>query len=276
MIHSDRHFKIVKPESPLLLDLQWSDRVLAAVAAGLPGPLLPANGENGRFLVRNGESIGYWAAWLTDAPTLWDALPGNEVRATYIGVAEAVSAQLWGLGVPDLQTPNLFNKSMDDLLNRSRVILLKGDGVLRSICPQSRQAAAQVMLAAQTTGIVTDSVAHGDLHPGNVLLFGGRPRVIDLENLRPAPAFTDLIYGSAWARHDPETWQLAMQNHSKLAGRQPDQSDVAVAFAIMLMQAHMASDAAGVDIANAIHWVVHLALEKWVEFPAPPVRKSCF
>lgn len=253
------YFKEARPESPLVADLPWANRILSAISSGGEAPILPPTEQRGVFLLEKGPVRGYWTHHLVDAPTLWQAIPEAEVPSVYVGVVLAASEQLWRASRL-LECPPRLQLSQEELVERAWIVALSRRAQAGGLCALARSGFVTIIHAAMSRGIANDSAAHGDLHPGNILLSEGRPLVVDLENLQPAPAYSDLIYASVWARHVPAIWNEALARHEGLVGRPIDVSDFALGLSIMLVQAEETDAHSSQDLWDGVHWLLHQQL----------------
>ncbi|MEY3019216.1 MAG: hypothetical protein RLZZ272_200 [Actinomycetota bacterium] len=232
------HVKVVRPEASLAAHPGWSDAALRAIAAASPVAVLaPLPGPDGNFLEVLTGTLRYRTLRLHDPQGLHAALPVEEKARRMAAVAVQTGRDLRGIERPTGEAAEVHAARRRQLHERAAV--LADAGILGEVRLEAGTAAAlRVLLGGGPVAeSACDGVAHGDLHPSNVVLAAGGIRVIDLENLMPAPAFTDLLYVARWSRRDEVAWRAQIAVASAELGRGPGQPDLQLCCEVLLVQA---------------------------------------
>lgn len=97
---------------------------------------------------------------------------------------------------------------------------------------------------------------HGDIHPGNILWEMDRCYVIDLENLHPAPVFSDLFIFAALSPLDKNLITDAIKNFASRCDLQIKIIPAIVhATKIAVIQHSTANQDLKAIIENSVHWI---------------------
>lgn len=256
--------KLVGANSSLRVDADWAEQALAAIVAVDAKVILHPLAVGGRYLVDQGEGLAYAAPDLPQAQTLWESVEASEVPRWMAEVGAAASQDLWAASrwLP-LELAS-HERRYEHLASTASRLLGEWETAQQEYCPACVDWLQAAFDQAPEPGRC-DSVGHADLHPGNVLIDAGRIRVIDLENLIPAPAFTDLLYVATWARRAPEVWAERVAEHEALVGRPPGRADLLTASAITIVQASLSPARSAVRYAAGSHWLLHHCRDHWVD-----------
>ena len=232
------HVKDIRPESSLAAHPGWSDAALRAIAASAPVSVLsPVSGPGGAFLEVAGPGLRYRTPRLVDPRDLHAALSVEEKARRMAWVAVQATRDLRAIELPVGEAAAVHGARRQRL--HERAVNVADAGAVGDVQFGSRVTADLRRLLGQgpVDARACDAVAHGDLHPTNVVLSSGDVRVIDLENLMPAPAFTDLLYVARWARRDETAWRRQVDVLAEDLGRRPGAQDLQSCCEVLLVQA---------------------------------------
>ena len=249
------HFNRISPTSLLLADRDWGETILSHIARQDDGPFLGLVRGSRGFLAQRDQECGYLTPFLEEAKGLWEAFEDERVFDSLLDTALEASLALWEVGSqdPSWEVNNDNRSLVEDGLCE---LLLGQEAVGELITPEGRNAAARILGAYSRSPEPCDSVAHGDLHPSNVLVTEAGTRVIDLENLRPAPAFVDLLRIAPWMSGRTEMWWARVREMENAIGRRIEERDLAVAIAILLRHAAISDELPAEASLNGINWIL--------------------
>jgi hypothetical protein len=104
-----------------------------------------------------------------------------------------------------------------------------------------------------------DSIAHGDVHGGNLILTGSLFYAIDLENCHSAPAFADIFLFSLLNRGAAPWLKEMLDRHSQVVYRQPRlEVDFRHSLSIMLIQYVRAVGIERENVGEALHQTLQI------------------
>jgi len=232
------HMTVVRPEASLAAHAEWSNVALRSIAMSSPATILaPVPAPDGTFLEKSDQGLRYRTLRLDDPTDLHVALSVEEKARRMASVAVQVARDLRAIERPTGDAAEAHTARRRRLHERAQGIARTG--IIGTVPLEARtlDALRGLLRAGHVDERGCDAVAHGDLHPRNVMLAAGDVTVIDLENLMPAPAFTDLLYVARWARRDKSAWLRQVGILSEEVGRRPEQPDLQLCCEVLLVQA---------------------------------------
>jgi thiamine kinase-like enzyme len=247
--------KEIKTGSPLVCDLDFSERALLAVQQKSWRAILNPVPVDGKFIHKKDGVFNYYTKTIAGAENLW------AVRlSTYSNHLEA----LWRstLDLKDA-TENLDIQSVShgerhlSLLNFALSQFQSGS---INVCVRCKKKAIDILEMDSSIGLRGETLLHGDFHPGNVIISNKLFVVIDLDNLSPGPIFGDILYSSIWGMNIEESYFEMLQRFEEKLGRGIKTNDVAWALAVMTRQAIGNSGGVRRRIELGIHWLLHGSL----------------
>lgn len=234
----DLHLKDVRPGSSLAAHLGWSGTALRAIAGSRPGVVLPpVVGPDGTVLIPTSLGVRYRTRTLEAPRDLHAALDVGEKARRMAWAAVQTWRDLRAIELPEDEAAKVHAERRRHLHALALALAMTGTVGANPLDERTRDGLRALLEAGPVRAIDCDAIAHGDLHPANVVLAEGRTYVIDLDNLCPAPAFTDLLYVARWARRDPGSWQEHLDLLATEVGRRPGDADLQMACEILLVQA---------------------------------------
>jgi Ser/Thr protein kinase RdoA (MazF antagonist) len=256
-----------------LIDRDWTERILAYLNSTDQRVFLAPELADRSFLTIHGGSDGYWARFLPDVRTLWQVASTDEVAALLPEIA-GESSQLLTAGADFVGLSPVLNSDLQNLIADALDTFQASDLHYWGLCP----AGSSMLMGILAQGVETlrvDGIAHTDLHPGNVVDSRGTRWIIDLENCRPAPAFTDLLYVATWARHAPGSWESVRTIMAESIGRDIAIDDVAACAAVMVLQASQTDRAGRGDLISGLCWMLHQVAATLDPFNLNPALQVC-
>lgn len=179
-------------------------------------------------------------------------LGGDVIDAAWRAV-ESASVGIWRMGRAD---PRLELPEWDSLWLALENELVRDVAVHCADCTHSIH-----RILGEGPSSLRDSLVHGDVHAGNLLLYDGSYYIVDLENLHPGPAFTDIYLFAMLTRGVAGKLPAVSSRLSQVFGRMPLLGeDFKHALAIAFIQHSMSDGLTQQRVGESIHETLSVSI----------------